>query len=331
MKAPAHWQAGRGGLTAALLTPASWLYRIGTALNRNFGPTPRQVPVPVICIGNVTAGGAGKTPVALDIAARLAGRGLNVHFLSRGYGGRLTGPLRVDPATHAAADVGDEPLLLAEAFPTWIGADRGETAERAVADGAQALVMDDGFQNFTLAKTLSLLVLDGGFGVGNGMLIPAGPLREPLDAALARADAVVRIGADATGIDARIGGRKPLLAARLRPGPEAAGLKDRRYLAFTGIGRPEKFFDTVEATGIEIAGTAAFADHHPFTDPEIAELRKRAADLGAGLITTAKDRVRLAPAMRDGIDVLTVHLEWEDQGALETLLSSISHGTPNAG
>jgi len=331
VRAPAHWQAGQGGLIAALLTPVSWLYRAGAAWNRGFGPTPRQVPVPVICIGNVTAGGAGKTPVALDIAARLAQRGLNVHFLSRGYGGRLSGPLRVDPATHTAADVGDEPLLLAASYPTWIGADRGESAERAVAAGAQALVMDDGFQNFTLAKSLSLLVLDGGFGIGNGRLIPAGPLREPLKAALARADAVVRIGNDATGIDARIRGQKPLLAARLRPGPEAAGLKGRRHLAFTGIGRPEKFFETLEAAGVEIAGTAAFADHHPFTEPEIAELRSRASDQGAGLITTAKDMVRLAPGMQDGIDVLTVHLEWEDQGGLETLLTSISHGTPNAG
>ena len=331
MKAPAHWQAGRGGLAAALLTPAAWLYRAGAAVKQALGPTPKRVPVPVICVGNVTAGGAGKTPVALDIAARLTQRGLNVHFLSRGYGGRLSGPLRVDPATHTAADVGDEPLLLAAGHPTWIGADRGESAEMAVAAGAQVLVMDDGFQNFTLAKSLSLLVLDGGFGLGNGRLIPAGPLREPLQAALARADAVVRVGTDATGIEARIGGQKPLLAARLQPGPEAAGLKGRRYLAFTGIGRPEKFFDSLEAAGIVVADTAAFTDHHPFTEPEIAELRSRAADLGAGLITTAKDRVRLVPGMLDGIDVLTVHLEWEDQGALDALLTSISHGTPNVG
>lgn len=331
MKAPAHWQAGRGGLAAALLTPVSWLYRAGAAMKQGFGPTPRQVPVPVICVGNVTAGGAGKTPVALDIAGRLSAMGLAVHFLSRGYGGRLKGPLRVDPAAHTAADVGDEPLLLAAAYPTWTGADRGASAEMAVAAGAQALVMDDGFQNFTLAKTLSLLVLDGGFGVGNGKLMPAGPLREPLDAALARADAVVRIGADTCGIDARIGGRVPLLAARLQPGPEAAGMRGRRYLAFTGIGRPEKFFDSLEAAGVEIAGSADFADHHPFTKREIADLRARAAGLGAGIVTTAKDIVRLAPQTRDGIDVLTVRLEWDDQGALDTLLSPLADGPPNAG
>lgn len=331
MKAPAHWQAGRGGLAAALLTPVSWLYGAGAAMKQGFGPPPRQVPVPVICVGNVTAGGAGKTPVALDIAGRLSSMGLAVHFLSRGYGGRLKGPLRVDPAAHTAADVGDEPLLLAAAYPTWIGSDRGASAEMAVAAGAQALVMDDGFQNLTLAKTLSLLVLDGRFGVGNGKLMPAGPLREPLDAALARADTVVRIGADTCGIDARIGGHAPLLAARLQPGPEAAGMRGRRYLAFTGIGRPEKFFDTLEAAGVEIAGSAAFADHHPFTEREIADLRARAAGLGAGIVTTAKDIVRLAPQTRGGIDVLTVRLEWDDQGALDALLSPLADGTPNAG
>lgn len=317
MKAPGFWQ--RDGLLPMLLSPAALCFTAGGWLRRRTA-APRSVAAPVICVGNLVAGGAGKTPVALALAKRLLAHGRTVHFLSRGYGGRERGPLRVDPKRHAAADVGDEPLLLARAAPAWIARDRAAGAAAAVQAGAQVVVMDDGFQNHDLAKDLSLLVVDGVYGFGNGRVMPAGPLREPLAGGLERADAVVLMEPDECGVERLLPPSLPLLRAALEPAGTAihAG---RRVLAFAGIARPEKFFATLEAMGFRIAGQRAFPDHHPYSESEIAALIAEARRADAVLMTTEKDAVRLPDALRAEAETLPVTIRWRDEAALDGLLA----------
>lgn len=322
MRAPEFWWAERPGVAAALLSPAAAVWGAVTR-SRMAGAAPAKVDIPVICVGNVVAGGAGKTPIAVDIAARLQVRGLAVHFLTRGYGGRAAGPLRVDPATHTFADVGDEALLLAARAPTWVARDRVRGARAAAKAGAQVVVMDDGFQNPSLAKDLSLVVIDGRRGFGNGRLIPAGPLRESIADALARAGGAVVMGDDARGVVSRIAAEAPglsVLAARAVPGSEAADLAGGKVAAFAGIGDPAKFFDTLRGLGCDLVEAASFADHHPYSEAEIAGLRARAEAAGAHLVTTAKDAVRLPPGAANGVRVLTIAVEWENESALDALL-----------
>ncbi|MEA1677117.1 tetraacyldisaccharide 4'-kinase [Nitrospirillum sp. BR 11163] len=326
MKAPGFWYAPPG-LAAALLSPLACLYALG-ARRRQAKATPQGAGIPVICVGNLVAGGAGKTPLSQTVMRHLRARGVQAHYLSRGYGGQLKGPLRVDPGHHAAADVGDEPLLLSRTAPAWISADRLAGARAARDGGAQAVVMDDGFQNPALAKDLSLLVVDGGAGFGNGHVIPAGPLREVLGDGLARADAVVIVGADRTGAEAsvaKLAPALPILAARLVPDATvAAGLADRPVLAFAGIGRPGKFFDTCVELGLTVAEAVPFPDHHPYAEAEIARLLERAATLGAVPLTTEKDWVRLPAAHQTAIKALPVALAFDDPGALERVLETVS-------
>ncbi len=285
-----------------------------------------RAPVPVLCVGNVTVGGAGKTTVALDLAARLRAAGCAAHVLLRGYGGAARGVRRVAPDDPAAL-VGDEAKLLAAVAPTWVGADRAATARAAVAAGAAALVMDDGLQNPTLAKDLSLLVIDGGFGFGNGRMLPAGPLREPVAAAAARCRAAVLIGADTNGALAALPPGLPVLHARLVPDPaDAAALRGRRVLAFAGIARPEKFFASLEEAGATVAARESFADHHPFAPAALRRLFDRAARLDALPVTTAKDAVRLPPEARARVAVLGIALEWDDPTALAALLAALGAG-----
>ena len=317
MRAPGFWQTG--GWAAALLAPLGALYAAATA--RRVAQPGWRAPVPVICCGNASAGGSGKTTLALDIGARLAARGVAAAFLSRGYGGRVRAPLRVDPVLHAAADVGDEPLLLAAVAPTFVCADRAASAAAAAAAGARVLVLDDGLQNPSLVKDLSLLVIDGAAGFGNGRCIPAGPLREPAAAAAARCQAAVLIGPDITGALRHLPPSLPVLRADLQPGPELAALAGQRVLAFAGIGRPDKFFAMLEAAGVTLAGRAAFPDHHSFSAAELARLIARAAALAAVLVTTAKDAARLAPADRARVSVIGVQLAWHDEAAWQTLLA----------
>ena len=314
MRAPGFWRR-RGGL-ALLLAPLGGLYALGGALRRRLR-RPVRAACPVICVGNLSAGGSGKTPTALALAERLAELGRRPVFLSRGYGGEARGPLRVEPGRHAATTVGDEPLLLAAAAPTVVARDRAAGAALAATMG-DVIVMDDGFQNPGLAKDLALLVFDGGQGLGNGRCLPAGPLREGLAAGLARADACVLVGPDATGLAPRLAGR-PLLRARVEP---LAPPPDGPLLAFAGIGRPEKFFESLRQAGARLAGTRAFPDHHAYRTEELAALRAAAAAAGAGLITTAKDLARLPPQARAGIAALAVRLVFEDRDALDLLLRS---------
>jgi tetraacyldisaccharide 4'-kinase len=280
----------------------------------------QSLPLPVICCGNATAGGAGKTTVALDLGERLQARGLAAHFLLRGYGGKLKGPAQVDLAKHDSRAVGDEALLLAAIAPTWVSADRAVGGAAAQAAGAQAIIMDDGLQNPTLAKTLSLLIIDGSYGFGNGRVIPSGPLREPVFAAAARCQAAVLIGEDETGALAQLPADLPVLRARLVPGPEAAALAGKPVVAFCGIANPRKFFSTLQEAGAVLVARHSFADHYPFDDQEIRDLLAEAEKLRATPVTTRKDIVRIPPALRSGIQVVSIALAWDDPAAIEALL-----------
>jgi len=320
MPPPEFWD--RRGFLSALLAPVSLLYAAAGGLRRRFA-RPWRAPVPVVCVGALTVGGAGKTPAALAIAARLKAQGARPHILSRGYRGRLRGPVEVDPAVHTARDVGDEALLLAAAAPTWVARNRAVAAQAAIAAGADILVLDDGFQNPRLAKNLSLVVIDGGNGVGNGRTLPAGPLREPMARGLSRADAVVLVGRDRTGIAARIPRRLPLLRARLVPDPaDAALLRGKPVLAFAGLGRPQKFTASLEEIGAKPAIRRDFPDHHPYREREIEALVAEARQRDAVLVTTSKDAVRIG-RRRDEIHVLRVTLEFERPAELDRLLTAV--------
>ena len=336
VKAPAFWYRPPG-LAAALLEPFGRCYEAAGRMRRA-RTTPQLVGAPVVCVGNLVAGGAGKTPLALAIADILAGWGLAPHFLTRGYQGRLAGPVRVTPHLHDAADVGDEALLLAGRAPTWVSRDRAAGALRAVADGARSLVLDDGFQNPALVYRLAVLVVDGATGFGNRRVIPAGPLRERVEHGLARASALVVMGEDQAGIAteamnfaAATGGHLPVFHARLEPDPAVAeSLRGQRVVAFAGIGRPAKFFETLDRLGAHLEGEIAFADHQPYTAGQILKLVERAHHKRAQLVTTAKDHVRLPEAVRSMVRVLPVAVEWRSGGAFIRLLAAAVDHHPAA-
>ena len=319
---PRFWRAEHppGVWLRALLGPIAALYATATA--HRVAKPGFTAPVPVICCGNAGVGGSGKTPVALDLATRLIARGRKPAMITRGHGGTRRGAARVNP-TDSALEVGDEPLLLAAIAPTFRGPGRAQTARMAVADGADVLVMDDGLQNPSLAKTASLLVIDGGFGFGNGHVLPLGPLREPVSAAAARCRAAVIIGADRSGAQAALPSGLPVLRADLQPVADDLARLPPRLLAFAGIGRPEKFFTTLTEAGHPPIETRAFADHRPYTEADLAALRARAAELGASLVTTAKDMARLPADWRAGIEVVRVGLRWQDEAAINALLDEI--------
>ena len=320
IRAPLFWS--RGGWIARLLGPLGCVTARLTA--RRVARAGWRAPVPVICCGNASVGGAGKTIVALDLLARLRARGIEAHALSRGHGGahgrRSRGALRVDTVHHAAAEVGDEPLLLAAAAPAWVARDRAAGARAAVAAGAGAIVMDDGLQNPDLVKDLSLLVVDAGVGFGNGLLLPAGPLRESVAAAAGRCRAAVLIGPGP--VPAGLPAGLPVLRARLeQQGVEA--LRGRAVFAVAGIGRPEKFWASLAAAGLVLAGRAGFADHHPWAPGELEALLEQAARLGAVAVTTAKDAARMPPALRARFHVAGVRLVWEQPAEVERLLDMV--------
>lgn len=324
MRTPAFWSNPRS-VRGRLLGPLGALYA-GAGRVRRCWTTPVRLPVPVICVGNVVAGGSGKTPTALALHRLLADRAVAAHFLSRGYGGRLRGPVQVDPQRHGAADVGDEPLLLAATGPAWISADRAAGGQAATAAGAAAVILDDGLQNPTLHQDLPLMVVDAGALFGNGRVIPAGPLRERLAPALARAAAVIVIGDDPEVLALVLGGFRPTLAARLRPDPAvAARLAGRRVVGFAGIGRPAKFFETLAGLGAAVCETRPFPDHHRYSDADLRAVLETAAARDAVAVTTAKDWVRLPPdpTLRAAVTVLPVTLAWDDPAAVTTLLAPL--------
>ena len=326
MRAPDFWTGDGSGIAPLLLSPFAALYAQATA--RRVARPGWQAPVPVICCGNATAGGAGKTSLSLDLGQRLANRGVAVHFLTRGYGGTLRGPVRVEPGKHDSTAAGDEALLLAAQNPTWIAGDRAAGARAAIEAGAQAIIMDDGLQNPTLLKDLSFLTIDGTYGFGNGRCIPAGPLREPVAAAAARAQAAVLIGEDSCGALAHLPPGLPVLRARTVPGPEAKGLAGQSVFAFCGIANPRKFFATLSEAGAIIAGRAPYADHYPYDAGDMRELLAEADRLRAIPVTTRKDFVRIPPAFRARVTVVTVTLAWDEQAQLEAMLDPLAGRVP---
>jgi tetraacyldisaccharide 4'-kinase len=333
MKAPPFWDEP-AGLTAWLFSPFGWLYGMATALRmRGAG---QRIGIPVVCVGNFTAGGAGKTPAAVLIAALLQRLGETPFILSRGYGGTAAGPLLVDTLKHTAAECGDEPLLLARHAPTVVAADRIAGAAFAKAQGATVIVMDDGLQNPSLAKDCTLAVIDAAAGFGNGFCIPAGPLRAPVRLQMPKIDAVLLIGTPAdrdTCATPFTPFGRPVLHARLQADADAiAALRGVPLLAFAGIGRPEKFFGTLRDAELNVVLTRAFADHHPYSAADGAALLQDAAQRGLTLVTTEKDAVRL-PSSMGSVVTLPVHLE-TDEAALCNLLSQAlshrpqAHGSP---
>lgn len=323
MIAPDFWSAPKPTMAARALAPLGALYGALTA--RRMARPGRRVGVPVVCVGNFVVGGAGKTPTAIALARLLQDLGERVAFLSRGYGGAArAAPLLVDPAVHSAAQVGDEALLLARVAPCTVGPDRVSAARRAIEAGASVLVLDDGLQNPGIAKDFTLAVIDGGAGFGNGLCFPAGPLRAPIErqTPLVKALVLVDGAAQAERQAAALQPAKPLLLARLEPDREiAARLRGQGVLAFAGIGRPAKFFASLEALGARLGATQSFADHHAYEPIEIEALLAKAAALHLTPVTTQKDHVRLAPAYAKQIVAVPVDLRFDDPGRVEALLS----------
>jgi len=328
LSTPRWWyirDSNHARVTRTLLKPASWLWAAVTA-RRIARAMPVDPGVPVVSIGNLTVGGSGKTPVARETLRLLRAAGIEAAALSRGYGGTLKGPLRVDPAVHTAADVGDEPLMLAIDSPAWISADRIAGAEAAVAAGAKALVLDDAHQNMKLNKTLSLIVVDGEtrgeeWPFGDGSVFPSGPMREPLKAGLARADAVVvLLPADLPEADPELVaafGDLPVFIARLEPaGPPPSGPQ----VGFAGIAKPWKVERSLIAAGCDLADFAPFPDHADYRPEDLRFLADRAELHGAGLVTTEKDWVRLSPEWRAKVVSWPVVARFEDEAGFVKFL-----------
>lgn len=320
MRAPGFWWRApdRPGLLPRLLAPLGWLYAAGTARRlRQPGYPPR---VPVICVGNLAAGGAGKTPTVIALIERLSKRDRKVHVVSRGYGGRLEGPVRVEHSRHHAEEVGDEPLLLSAFAPVWVAKDRAAGIRAAEVAGAGVILMDDGFQNPTVKPSLALVVVDAARGFGNGRCLPAGPLREPVATGLARADLILSIGSpaaqatfDALWPEIPV----PRLRGELQPLQMGMDWKDQRVLAFAGIADPSRFFATLRAEGANLIRGESLADHETLSETLLRRLDAEAVAAGAQLVTTEKDAARLPPHWRAKVLTLVVRLKLEDWSPMD--------------
>ncbi len=318
MMSPPKFWLKRFSLLSFLLMPVGWIY--GTIVFLRLKLTsPLKVNVPVICVGNLTLGGAGKTPVVLSLAQFFQHKKIKVGILTRGYGGNLEGPMKVG-ASHGATEVGDEALLLAKGAPTWVSRDRAQGAQAMVKAGIQLILMDDGFQNPWLSKDLNLVVVDGTHGFGNRYVFPSGPLREFLRVGMERADAFVLMGENSSVLNKS---RKPVFKAVLVPTRSLCS--KQAYFAFSGIGVPDKFFDSLKRAKVNVAGIQSFADHHPYTEGEFKQLLKKAEDLDAQLLTTEKDWVRLTPSQRKLVISFPVEVQWESKAALEEFLKERVH------
>lgn len=325
MRAPGFWarDPSAPGLAATLLRPLGALYAAATA--RRVARPGYRAGVPVICVGNLNAGGTGKTPVVMALLMHLAARGIAAHVVSRGHGGSLPGPVRVSERDHTAAEVGDEPLLLSAFAPVWVARDRAAGVRAAEGAGARVILLDDGFQNPSVVKDLSLVVVDAEAGFGNGLCIPAGPLREPVAAGLARADAMVLIGPPTAraGFAARWPVALPVLEAELQPLPTGMPWAGLRVMAFAGIGRPDKMFATLRGLGADLVRTVALDDHQPLPRALLNRMESEARSLNARLVTTEKDAMRLPPDLRASILTLPVRLTLADPAALDRVLAPV--------
>lgn len=324
MRAPEFWypEDGRAGLTATVLTPLGWLYGAAGQWQRATG-SPRRTVAKVICVGNLTAGGTGKTPVCLALNDLLTADGTRTAFLTRGYGGKTADPTRIDLSAHGFDVAGDEALLLANAAPTYISPTRRRGGEAASRDGAEVIIMDDGFQNPAIIKTLSLVVIDAAAGFGNRRMIPAGPLRESIRLGLRRADAIILVGelsherdrdlVKASGI--------PVFRASVNVDPRAEFDLTRPVVAFTGIGRPQKFFDTLASQGFNVVEAVPYPDHHPFKVRDLEWLEDLRDERSADLITTSKDYVRLPADFRAKTRELPIRVLFEDPESVAGFLA----------
>ncbi|MGY4315776.1 tetraacyldisaccharide 4'-kinase [Bradyrhizobium sp. JR3.5] len=327
MREPAFWHRP-SSWTSQLLRPLAALY--GAVAARRMQGSGIDAGIPVICVGNYHVGGAGKTPTVLALAKLLRELDERPVVLSRGYGGRLAGPVKVDRDRHTAADVGDEPLMMAATLPVVVSRDRASGLPLARAQDASVILMDDGFQNPSVLKDSCLIVIDGTRGVGNGRVIPAGPLRAPLSPQLERTDALIVVGegSAAQKIAADLASRgKPILPAHLRPDEASwSALRGQRVLAFAGIGDPARFFNTLRASGVDVVRNRAFPDHHAFTKDEIEQLVADGRSDALTLVTTEKDLARLRgpagmPAWAQAIVPFAVTLQFEDAAALRRLVT----------
>ncbi|MCL2473623.1 MAG: tetraacyldisaccharide 4'-kinase [Alphaproteobacteria bacterium] len=323
MKTPKFWYDDSGGrvskVLSCLLLPVSWCFALGTKLRR-MAVMPYRASVPVICVGNLTAGGAGKTPTAIALAEILSANGEKPVFVSKGYKGKgvLT---RVDAEVHSAQEVGDEALLLARIAPTWVADDIVSALKEAELNGT-VVIVDDGFQNPGIKFTFSVLVIDGMVGIGNGRIIPAGPLREQVRDALNRADAVVIVG-DSKSRKINLDTKLPIFRAHFDPKLPMGFPRYGKFLAFSGIARPEKFKDSLLREGLNIVKNVGFPDHYMYTKRNIKRLRTQADKLEAVLITTEKDFVRLSEELREKIFVFPVKLVFDNSGTEKTLIELI--------
>ncbi|SOH92825.1 lipid-A-disaccharide kinase [Monaibacterium marinum] len=317
MRAPAFWYTRQAGWQATLLRPLEVLWRFGAARRQARGAAQR-VSIPVICVGNLTVGGTGKSPTVIALVAELQALGLQPHILSRGYGGVEQGPLQVTDGM-TAAQVGDEPVMLSAFAPVWVSRDRVAGAQAAAAAGADAVILDDGYQDPKLAKDLSILVVDTATGFGNGRLLPAGPLREPIESGLSRADLVLALGPAAVP-DV---GAVPVVTGQIVPlatGMPWAGL---RVIAFAGIGRPEKVFATLRGLGVDLISSHGFGDHEPYSDAVLQRLLHEAQTANARLVTTEKDAARLPEWFRPHVMPLPVRLQFTQRAALDAALATL--------
>ncbi len=325
MKPPLFWFRDKS-LWSVVLTPVSWIWQAVSARRWKKGPHMR-LPVPVVCVGNINMGGTGKTPTVIALVGQLQNMGKTPHVVSRGYGGEQHGPTAVDLRRHSADDVGDEPLLLAAFAPCWVARDRAAGARAAIAAGADVIVLDDGMQNPALAKDLTIMVVDAHTGFGNGNVFPAGPLRQTIAAGMARADAVLAIGPTRaqSGFVTRWQQQieKPLLTGQLVPLQTGMDWQGLRALAFAGIGRPQKFFDTLTGQGAKIVAAHSFGDHEKLPVTVLQRMEKQAAALGAQLVTTEKDAARLPRSFQQKVLTLPVRLEVSEAGVLENLLRDL--------
>jgi tetraacyldisaccharide 4'-kinase len=328
---PRWWYVREGApapITRAVLQPLSWIWAAATARRIARG-APRDPGVPVICVGNLTVGGTGKTPIVRELAHRLQMAGQKPVILTRGHGGTLEGPVAVELARHTAAEVGDEPIMLAKDFPVIVSRDRAAGALEAVSAGADIIVMDDGHQNPAVRKTLSLVVVDGEtrddeWPFGDGSVFPAGPMREPLAVGLARADAVIILlppGLDAVDPDLlAVFGDKPVLIARLMAATPPPG---GPQLGFAGVGKPWKVERALKAAGCMLVDFAAFPDHKPYDDKALSALAAHAEVYEAGLVTTEKDWVRLSPMWQAQVTAWPVRAKFDHEAVVDALLHSL--------